>query len=208
MIDYRESGYASEAQRASVLPADAVAGLFPTAYGWRPADAEIHDPVVVLRPENVMFGSGCRVDSFVKIEGGQGVVFGRYVHVSSFAHVNIGGGRLTVGEGSALASGCRVFGGSNTGAAPYPSSAAPADLQHVERAASRIGRGVFVCAGATVLPGLTIGDYAVIGAGAVLTRDVKPYEVWAGVPAVRIGDRRTRAGDYFDGGEPGRLVMD
>ena len=43
--------------------------------------------------------------------------------------------------------------------------------------------------GVTVLPGVQIGRGAVIGAGAVVTKDVPPYEIWAGVPAVKIGQR-------------------
>ena len=42
---------------------------------------------------------------------------------------------------------------------------------------------------ATVLPGVTIGEGAVICAGAVVTSDVAPYEVVAGVPARKIADR-------------------
>lgn len=46
-----------------------------------------------------------------------------------------------------------------------------------------IGNHVFIGANATVLPGVTIGDYAVIGAGSVVTHDVPPHLVAAGVPA-------------------------
>lgn len=47
----------------------------------------------------------------------------------------------------------------------------------------KIGRRVWVGANVTVLPGVTIGDYAVIGAGAVVNRDIPPYAVAVGVPA-------------------------
>lgn len=46
-----------------------------------------------------------------------------------------------------------------------------------------IGQGVWIASGAIVLPGVTIGDHAVIGAGAVVTKDVAPYTVVAGNPA-------------------------
>jgi len=52
----------------------------------------------------------------------------------------------------------------------------------------------------TILPGVTIGKGAVVCAGAVVTKDVRPYEVVAGVPARKIGDRpkdlRYQLGDY------------
>ena len=46
-----------------------------------------------------------------------------------------------------------------------------------------IGNDVWIGHGAVVMPGLTIGDGAVVGANAVVTRDVAPYTVVAGVPA-------------------------
>ena len=45
---------------------------------------------------------------------------------------------------------------------------------------------VWIGHGAVVMPGVTIGDGAVIGANAVVTRDVSAYEIVAGVPAKRI----------------------
>src|SRR4051794_39856391 len=46
-----------------------------------------------------------------------------------------------------------------------------------------IGRGVWLAAGATVLQGVTVGDDAVVAAGAVVTRDVPARTLVAGVPA-------------------------
>jgi acetyltransferase-like isoleucine patch superfamily enzyme len=47
--------------------------------------------------------------------------------------------------------------------------------------------GAAVGANATILPGIRIGRWAMIGAGAVVTRDVEPYALVAGTPARRIG---------------------
>jgi acetyltransferase-like isoleucine patch superfamily enzyme len=53
-----------------------------------------------------------------------------------------------------------------------------------------IGRDCWLGSGTRILMGVTIGDGAVIGAGAVVTHDVPPYEIWAGVPARKIGARQ------------------
>jgi acetyltransferase-like isoleucine patch superfamily enzyme len=47
----------------------------------------------------------------------------------------------------------------------------------------RIGRGVWIAAGATVLQGVTVGEDAVVAAGAVVTKDVPPRTLVGGVPA-------------------------
>lgn len=48
-------------------------------------------------------------------------------------------------------------------------------------------RGCSVGANVTIVCGITIGEYALIGSGAVVNRDVKPYALMAGVPARQIG---------------------
>lgn len=47
--------------------------------------------------------------------------------------------------------------------------------------------GASICAGAVIRCGVTIGEYAVIGAGSVVTRDVKPYSLVIGNPARHAG---------------------
>ncbi|MNI93758.1 dTDP-3-amino-3,6-dideoxy-alpha-D-galactopyranose 3-N-acetyltransferase [compost metagenome] len=47
----------------------------------------------------------------------------------------------------------------------------------------RIKSGASLGANATLLPGITIGKYAMVGAGAVVTKDVPDYAVVAGSPA-------------------------
>ncbi len=72
------------------------------------------------------------------------------------------------------------------------SSAAPKEMQVVERKEVTIGGYAMIAAHAVVLPGVTVGRYAVIGAGAVVTKDVPDYAIAMGVPAKVVGDRRER----------------
>ena len=48
-------------------------------------------------------------------------------------------------------------------------------------------KGCSIGANATVVCGVTIGEYALIGSGAVINKDVKPYALMVGVPAKQIG---------------------
>jgi UDP-2-acetamido-3-amino-2,3-dideoxy-glucuronate N-acetyltransferase len=78
-----------------------------------------------------------------------------------------------------------------------------------------VRRGAAIGANATILPGVTIGRWAMVGAGAVVTRDVAAHELVVGNPAQRIGSacvcgqplRDDPAGKPFSGGCPacGRL---
>lgn len=67
-----------------------------------------------------------------------------------------------------------------------------------------VGDHVWIGARAMILPGVTLGEGAVVAAGAVVTKDVPPYTVVAGVPAKIIGHRnsnldyKTNFSPYFD----------
>ena len=70
-------------------------------------------------------------------------------------------------------------------------------------------KGCSIGANATVVCGVTIGEYALVGSGAVVNKDVKPYSLMVGVPARQIGwvsyagntlefDKNNEALDSFD----------
>ena len=52
-----------------------------------------------------------------------------------------------------------------------------------------IGDRAWISFRATVLPGVTVGEGAVVAAGAVVTKDVAPFTLVAGIPAKKIADR-------------------
>lgn len=59
---------------------------------------------------------------------------------------------------------------------------------------TRVKRRAAIGSNATIMAGVTVGEYALVGAGAVVSRDVADYEIVAGVPARVIGDVRERRG--------------
>lgn len=71
-------------------------------------------------------------------------------------------------------------------------------------------KGCTIGANATIVCGVTIGEYALVGAGALVNKDIKPYALVVGVPAKQIGwvskagnklefDENGEAADPFDG---------
>lgn len=59
-----------------------------------------------------------------------------------------------------------------------------------------IGRHAWVCSNSIILPGITIGEGAVVASGAIVTHDVPPFCVVGGVPAKVIGQRENKEYDY------------
>ena len=153
----------------------------------------IYEPVIQTKQKNIRIGQGSRIDSFVKLEGGDELTIGRYVHIASFAHLGIGGGRLVIGDFAAVASGARIISGSNQVSALSMSACAPVSIQQVKASFTELCAYSCVLCNGVVLPGVQLGEGAVLAAGGVATKNIPPWEIWGGVPARFMSKRITRA---------------
>ncbi|EMI52271.1 acyltransferase [Rhodopirellula sallentina] len=91
---------------------------------------------------------------------------------------------LTIGENTIIGSHSYLITANHQSA-----RGTPVRDQGYDAAPIQIGRDVWIGCHTVILPGVTIGDHAVIGAGAVVNKDVPEGEKWAGVPAKKIGER-------------------
>lgn len=59
-----------------------------------------------------------------------------------------------------------------------------------------IGSNVWICSRSIILPGIKIGDGAIIASGAIVTKNVEPYTIVGGIPAKVIGKRERKEYNY------------
>lgn len=128
----------------------------------------------------------------------------QWVHVMGGAKIGARGsigqgcfiGNVTIGDGCRIQNNVSVYDGVTLGDDVFlgPSCVftnVTHPRAHVSRKAkyapTMVGRGATIGANATILCGITIGDYAMIGAGSVVTRDVAAHSLMVGAPATRIG---------------------
>lgn len=120
----------------------------------------IHRGCRFYRPACVLIGSNTVINRDVLLDGRMGLWIGENVSVSE-------------------------------GVAFWTLEHDPSSVTFANRgAAIRVENRVFIGARAMILPGVTIGEGAVVAAGAVVTRDVPAYAIMGGVPAKPIGERR------------------
>lgn len=141
--------------------------------------------------DGAAIGSGTRVWHFCHIMTGAHIgrdcVLGQNVHVGPEVHV---GDRCKLQNNVSLVSGVKL--GDDVFCGPsvvFTNVLTP--RSHISRkdafAATTVGRGASLGANATILCGIRIGDYAMIGAGSVVTRDVAAHRVVIGNPAREVG---------------------
>jgi acetyltransferase-like isoleucine patch superfamily enzyme len=109
------------------------------------------------------------------INGADHLEVGDRVSINAFVHIWAQGG-VRIGDDSLVASHVAIT--SLTHALTGGKYSATCLYRPVS-----IGRNVWIGTHAVILPGVTIGDDAVVGAGAVVTRDVEPGAVVVGIPA-------------------------
>lgn len=163
-----------------------------TVCGWKHLgrNVRIYEPNIILKPEMISIGDYSRVDGFTRLEGGLGIDIGANVHIGSGSFLNIGGGELVFGAHSGCSVGVVIATGNPDLSYKLISAAEAPEDCHVIKRRTVIGQWVVIFAGAILCPGITIGAGAIIGAGSVVTKDVEPWAIVSGNPAVKIGERK------------------
>lgn len=114
--------------------------------------------------------------------GRPGITIGRRSVINQQCCLD-GRGGLTIGDHVNISPGVWILTDSHDMHDPlFPEVLAPVTIRD----------HVWIGSRALILPGVTVGEGAVVAAGAVVTRDVEPYAVVAGVPARQIGTRTRR----------------
>jgi acetyltransferase-like isoleucine patch superfamily enzyme len=168
-----------------------------TALRWRALGARIDNDVILGNlamtwPHQVSIGAESLIEDGVsfKFDGafttGPRIRIGKRAFVGRNTEFNINEG-IDIGDDALIASGCRFVDHDHG-----RMRGVPMNRQPDQRNAICLGRDVWIGTNAVVLRGCRVGDGSIVGAGAVLTRDVPDYEIWGGVPARRIGIRDGR----------------
>ncbi len=130
------------------------------------------------RSPGVRFGDKVTLNRYAYVQGGNGGVrLGNRVEINNFSIVN-GTGGVDIGDDTLIGPGVRIISYQHRYA-----RGSTIRSQSVEAKPIRIGRDVWLGANSIILAGITIGDGAVVAAGAVVRDDVPANAVVAGVPA-------------------------
>lgn len=134
----------------------------------------------------ILIGNGCRIDHGVRLLAARDgtLRIGDETEIGLYSVFNCGSD-VTIGEKCMIAGFVHIQ-SSNHG---MKRGEFIKKQPHVFKPI-RIGNDVWLASHVNVLAGVTIGDGAVIGAKAVVTKDVPPYSIAVGIPAQVVGERK------------------
>ncbi|MBR4642039.1 MAG: sugar O-acetyltransferase [Selenomonadaceae bacterium] len=125
---------------------------------------------------------------------GKNISFGKNVFINSNCHFQDQGG-ITIGDGVML--------GHNVVLATATHDLAPSKSRKLHYKPIKICDNAWIGSNAVILQGVTVGEWAVVAAGAVVTKDVEPFTVVGGIPAKFIrkveDDLGEREVNYIEG---------
>jgi len=144
---------------------------------YRIDDVQIGEDTIVRDFVNLYgckIGKGCRIAAYVEIQ--RGVTIGNRCKIEAFAFIPSG---VTIED--------EVFVGPH---ACFTNDRVPKAVGDWEVSPTLVKKGASIGANATIVCGVTIGENALVGAGAVVTKDVPANAIVAGAPAKKMGSMK------------------
>lgn len=140
--------------------------------------------------ENIEIGDNSRIDDFCIISAGsEGISIGRYVHVACFSLI-IGKARIEMHDFSGLSSRVSIYSSSDDYSGKFLTNpTVPIEFRNVINGPVQIGRHVIIGSNSTILPGISIGGGAAIGAHSLVNKNIPDGKIAFGVPAKVFSDR-------------------
>jgi len=131
-----------------------------------PKNVRLYEGIHVRNPKGIRIAEGCSIGTRVLLDGRKGLTIGKSV---------------VLGYESVIWTLNHDYNDIhfNTKGAPV-----------------RIDDYAWICSRSIIMPGVTVGEGAVVASGAVVTKDVPPYSIVAGIPAKVIGQRERKDYEY------------
>lgn len=164
---------------------------------------------IFFNSQRIALGNNCTIKAYASLDASKGeqdyIFLGDNCKVGEFSIIDTYGGYIEIGSDCSINSHSVIYGHGGlkignfvriaTHTIIIPSNHVFSNRnkrimdQGLNNKGIQIDDDVWIGAGVTITDGVRIGQGSVIGAGSVVTKDIPPFQVWAGVPAKYLKDR-------------------
>lgn len=154
-------------------------------------DVRIHENCIITRPELVEVGNHIAIDMWVYLS--TQAILGNYIHIAPSVSI-IGGASslITMEDFTNIGSGGRIVCATDDFTQGLISPVVPIEYRTVISKPVTFKRFATLGVNCTVLPGITLAEGCIVGAGSVVTKDTEPWMIYAGCPAKPIKKRDSK----------------
>jgi len=139
---------------------------------------KIFENAKIIGKENIKFGDYIIIDDFVFIYAQDKMSIGNYVHIASFTSIS-GAGNVVLEDFVAIASGCRLITSTDDFKdGGFGNPTIDNSFRNINQGSIKMKKFSIIGANSIILPNVTIGEGASIGAGSIVTRDIKPWAIY------------------------------
>jgi len=138
--------------------------------------------------EAMSFGDHVRIDDFCILSGK--ISIGCYVHISAYTAL-YGKSGIEIDDFATISGRVLVYSENDDYSGEFMTNPmVPSEFTNVQKAKVILGKHVIIASGSIVLPGVTLGEGACVGAMSLVKCNIDPWLIYAGVPATQIKVRK------------------
>lgn len=144
--------------------------------------------------KNIYIGDDVRIDDFCILSGK--ITLGSNIHISAAALIFAGDAGVSFDNFSGLSSRSAIYAATDDYSGKYMTNPTiPEEFRGVTEAHVHIGKHSLIGSGCTILPGVTVGDGARVGAMSLVNKSLEPNTLNYGIPCKKVKDLET---DYLE----------
>jgi acetyltransferase-like isoleucine patch superfamily enzyme len=151
-------------------------------------DLFVSESAVIKNPQEITLGDHVAIDVGVFIS--TKATIGDYVHIAPYSCIIGGvGSNLVMKHFSGISAGCKIICGSDDFTKGLMNPQVPIKYRSPKFTTVTFEKHACVGVNCVVMPGVTLGEGSVVGAGSVVTQDTEPWTIYVGSPAKPIKAR-------------------
>lgn len=143
----------------------------------------------MIHAENAELDNDCKIVDNVWIDAGKSLKIGKNTIITWYVLIE-GGASTYIGDRVFIGPGTKILTGTYEFQGVYTCEFLPDDCHKVNFADVRIEDDAYLGANCTVMPGVTIGEGALVGANAFVNKDLEPWGIYVGAPCKKVGERK------------------
>ena len=142
----------------------------------------------MIRARKAELDNNCQLMDFVFIDAGNSLKIGKYSTLTWYCLIE-GGANTYIGDRVFLGPGSKILTSTYKLNGYYSIEHIPEECRGTDYGDITIKDDAYIGANCTILPGVTIGEGAVVGANALVNKDLEPWGIYVGSPCKKIGER-------------------